>query len=99
MRQFDVCPLRAPAKGMVVVLQNDVIGDLATRVVAPLSAAAGVPPIGRLQIGVAVGDQSYLVQVDRLSTIHRAALGPSIAHLRDHETELKRSLDFLFFGI
>lgn len=37
MKQFDVCRLRNPREQLVVNLRPDVVDELGTRVVAPLS--------------------------------------------------------------
>jgi hypothetical protein len=98
MQQYDVCWLRPPQEGLVVVLQSGIVDRLATRVVAPLSDEPHALTIDRLRFDVDFGSGAYLLQVDRLAAIDRSALGQfagSLAHDRDR---IKTALDLLFLG-
>lgn len=99
MRQYDVCWLRPPRNGLVVVLQSNIADRLATRVVAPLSDEPHQLTIGGLRFAVDFGSGSYLLQIDRLAAIERSELGQITGSLAHEQDRIKRALNLLFLGI
>ncbi len=97
MRQYDVCRLRAPRRGLVVVIQNDVSDRLTTRVVAPLSDEPYETVIEKLRFRVDVGG-SYLLMIDRLAAVQQSELGPVVGNLAHEQDRIKSALDLLFLG-
>lgn len=98
MRQFDVHRLRPPHEGLVVVLQNDTVDRLATRVVAPLSDEPHKLSIERLRLNVDFGSGSYLLQIDRLAAVEKGTIGQLAGNLAHEQDRIKRALDLLFLG-
>lgn len=99
MRQFDVCPLRRSRRQFVVILQHDLLDDLATRVVAPLADTLHAPPITILRVPVEIDGVRRIVQVDRAAAISVVELDRPVASLASEERRLKSALDLLFFGV
>ena len=83
---------------LAVVLQDDQLSDLATRVVAPLIAIRD-HDVDRATIAVQVEDIRYIVAVHLLTTVPTRNLGRPIANLGSHERALKNAIDLVFFGI
>lgn len=99
MKQFDVCRLRNPPDQLVVILQNDLVDELGTRVVAPLSDETHRALIDVLRIPVEIDFGSYVVQLDRMAAIERRMIGQVIGTLAAEESRIKRGLELLFFGV
>ena len=97
-RQYDVCELRPPQRGLVVIVQNDVSDRLTTRVVAPLSREPHEMIIARIRFEVDFGTGPYLLQVDRLAAIQRSELGKIVGSLAAEQDRIKAALDLLFLG-
>ncbi len=101
MAQLDV--YRNPRRGpypLLVDLQAEVVGRLATRVVAPLITAKryAARPITRLNPIVAVASVDQVVMVQELAAVPRAALGPLVGSLADRRADVLAALDLLFTG-
>lgn len=99
MQQFDVCRLKAPHNGLVVILQHDLLDELATRVVAPLSEDHGDTLISKLRFEVTIDGASHVVHLDRLAAIHRAAIDRPFSNLGSEQHRIKNALDLLFLGL
>lgn len=82
-------------------LQSELLRDLGTRVVAPLSPLErlGGKPISRLNPIVAVAGAQYAVLFQELAALPAQVLGQPIANLRQRRDELIAALDLLFTGI
>ncbi len=99
MKQFDVCRLRNPPDQLVVILQHDLIDELGTRVVAPLSETSYRTLIDGLRIPVEIELGGYVVQLDRMAAIEQRMIGQVVGTLANQENRIKRGLDLLFFGV
>ncbi len=99
MKLFDVCRLRNPPDQLVVILQNDLVDELATRVVAPLSEKPYRTLINALRIPVELDFGSYVLQLDRMAAIEQRMIGQVVGSLVADESRIKRGLDLLFFGV
>ncbi len=98
MRQYDVCRLRMPRRGLVLIIQNDVSDRLTTRVVAPLSDEPYETVIERLRFHVEVGGNRSLLMLDRLAAVQLLELGPVAGNLAHEQDRIKSALDLLFLG-
>lgn len=98
MPQYDVCELKPPKTGYVVVLQHDVSDQLDTVVVAPLSDAPYRQLIDRLRLQIDFSGRPFILQTDRLAAIPRGAVGHTVGTLKHDQDRIKLALDFLFFG-
>lgn len=99
MNQFDVCRLRQPPDQLVVILQHDLIDQLGTRVVAPLSERPYRALIEALRVPVELDVGSYVVQLDRVAAIEQRMIGQVVGTLAAEERRIKRGLDLLFLGV
>jgi toxin CcdB len=85
----------------VLDVQADLLRDLATRVVVPLTPVRQLrgKPIGRLNPVVALEGVQYAIAFQELAAVPADALGDVIGNLRNRREELVAALDLLFTGI
>ena len=102
-RQFDVCRvkgLRAESPvDLAVVLQDDALSHLTTRVVAPLVPASAELAVDRAMPQVEIAGTRYVVAVHLLMTVPDRNLETLVATLKEHERTLKNAIDMVFFGV
>jgi toxin CcdB len=102
-KQFDVCRvtgLRAESPiDLAVVMQDDTLSHLATRVVAPLVPVSNGFVVDRTTPMVEIDGVRYAVAIHLLMTIPARNLGTLVASLEDHDRALKGAIDMAFFGI
>lgn len=102
-RQFDVCRVVGLRDGSAVdlglVLQDDTLSDLATRIVAPLievdSGLSGTPATPDVEFD----GQRFIVAVHLMTALPTRNLGRVIVNLESEERRIRNALDLLFFGI
>ena len=102
MAQFDLFRhARSKRYPFLVDLQADLLRDLVTRVVAPLTAVKRLrgKPIGRLNPIVEVEGTEYAVLFQELAALPVAALGAAAGSLHTRRDELVAAVDLLFTGI
>ncbi len=82
-------------------IQSDLLDDLRTTVVIPLSpvSQAAKAAITRLTPVVAFLGKSWVVLTPQLAGIERSHIGKPVADLTAHRAELVAALDFLISGI
>ncbi len=102
MAQFDLH--RNPRGGdypLLLDLQAELLGSLATRVVAPMISVKkhGARPITRLNPLVKVRGVDYLILFQELAAVPTAALGEVVGSLAARRSELIAALDLLFTGV
>ena len=101
MAQFDI--YRIPSRGgaeFLLDLQDDLVGNLATRVVAPLVRAEQVRlPMQTLNPRIWVSGQPYLLLTNLLAAIPVTALGEVAGTAKSQRNEIIASIDLLFAGI
>lgn len=101
-RQFDVHHTRGDAKKLapyLVNLQNEVLGELATVLVAPMRPAGDHGPVlKRAQVEVEFDGQPCVVAPEQMVSLPRAALGPRAGTIEPARQELLAAVDFLFIG-
>lgn len=102
MRQFDVCEVIGGTRNgveLAVILQDEGLSRLSTRIVAPVIFIDGVPPIERGTVAVELDGLSYLVPVHLLMSVRARGIGRPIGSLSGYEAALKNALDVVFFGV
>ncbi len=99
MRQYDVCRLKGRKDQLVVVLQHDLVDDLETRVVAPLTDKPYQRLIAGLRLAVDFEGAKLVLQIDRLAAIDRRELGSVTGNLAAEEERIKNALDLVFLGV
>lgn len=102
MAQFDL--FRHPRDKrypFLLDLQTDLLRDLATRVVAPLTSVKRLrgKPIGRLNPIVEIEGTPYAVLFQEVAAIPVKAIGVASGNLRGRRAELIAALDLLFTGV
>lgn len=102
MIRFDVCRARGPGvavrERLVVVLQHEVLADLATVIVAPIYTPTELPRLERLRPTVELGGQPFVVAIDRLVSIPVKHLSLPLHNLGAHRMEFLAAVDLLFSG-
>ena len=100
MARFDVHRLRDES-GLVINCQADLLWFLDTCFVVPLFADddAPKPSVERLNPSLPVEDGTMVMMSQFAGTIPRAALGPVVVSLADHQFEIGRALDVLLGGV
>ncbi len=87
------------AVDLAVVLQEDALSHLSTRVVAPLIDIGEDAVAERMTPVVEIGGHRYLVATHLLTTIPARNLNTLVASLANHERAIKNSIDTVFFGV
>lgn len=105
MAQFAVYENKNPTTKdtypFLVDVQSDLLADLKTTVViplSPLSAMAG-KPISHLCPVVGIRDKEYVVLTQQLAGVNRKILGRQVAELSNHRSDFIAAIDFLISGI
>lgn len=104
MAQFDVYPNRDPDSRTeyprLKDLWADLLSDLATRVVAPLTPAGGreAKLLGTLTPELTVEGKRYAVITPQLAGIATKDLGARVASLATHRDDVIAALDLLITG-
>ena len=102
MAQFDLH--RNPRRRtypFLLDIQDDLLSQLATRVVVPLTSlkSYGAKPITRLNPITVVDSTEYVLVFQELAAIPASALGRKVASLEGQRSEIVAAIDFLFTGI
>lgn len=102
MKQFDVCEnrfARARARApFLLILQNDALSDVPTRLVAPLIVASQIQPVERLNPEFAVRGQRYCLAILEMASFRRGLLGNTVANLDSERDKIIAALDLVFTG-
>ena len=103
MAQFDVYENPNKETNQIVPylldLQADLLDNLATRVVAPLVAAALMGgAVQHLNPRFKVKDNVVFMSTAELAGVPIGALGERVGSLREQRNEIIAALDFLFTG-
>jgi toxin CcdB len=102
MAQFDVH--RNPRRGdypLLLDMQANLLSQLATRVVVPMTPLKDYPlkPLTRLNPTVRVRGTEYVLVFQELAAIPKSALGETRGSLSTRRSDLLAALDLLFTGI
>ena len=104
MAQFTVYRNRNPrsrsAFPFLVDIQSDLIGELQSRVVIPLTKVAALTrkPVAHLMPMVQLEGESYVLMTPDLAAMSRNDLGPPAGSLAERRDAIVAALDFLIFG-
>lgn len=98
-QQFDL--YRDPQGGLLLILQNDAVDTLDTRVFASVVPAAKGSPatLDRLSVPLSFAEREYRVMLNLLGTARLGRMGERVGtypHLRD---DITRAFDLLYSGI
>ncbi len=104
MAQFDVYKNLNPASKTVAPfimnLQNDLLDDLPTRLIAPLKSGKIIGgKISTLMPEVEVLGKKYLVVVAESAGLPTNYLGPKVTNLGEHHQQFVAAMDILISGI
>lgn len=84
----------------LVDVQADLLEDMNTRVVIPLTSADTLHrPLKTLTPIISVEGESYIALTPQLAGIARSRLGEPVTNVHDQRTELINALDLLISGI
>ncbi len=85
---------------MLVDVQSDLLDDLRTRVVIPLTKTASLAkkPVSQLAPLVRFEDEAYVLLTPQLAGIAVSDLGTPVGTLAGQRDILVAALDFLFMG-
>ncbi|WP_417467504.1 CcdB family protein [Maricaulis sp.] len=100
MARFDLFRVNSRRIPLMVDVQAEILGDLASRVVIPLHLVdqAEEPPLPRLKPVLVIGGQSYLLLTTDIGAQPLHSLGKPIGNIEEHRDEITSAMDFLFQG-
>lgn len=104
MAQFTVYKNKNPRSKatypLLVDAQADLLNDLQTRLVIPLTKAPALAkkPITRLTPSIDIDGERYLLMTPQLAGIARSELGAAVASVADHRSAIVAALDLLITG-
>ena len=103
MRQFDVVknsnPISRRAYPYFLVLQADLLGELSSRVVAPLVPASNLAPASVLNPVLSLPDGDFVLIVQQMAALPLASLKePILVNLAAHRNEILAAVDRVFVG-
>lgn len=100
MAQFDFYPGTGQGCDFLLELQENMLADLSTRVVAPLVAEATLGPAMRiLNPRLVIDGTPYLLLTHLLAAIPKKSLGQAVGNAGSQRGEIVGSIDMLFTGI
>lgn len=100
MAQFDIYPGTGEGCVFLLDLQDNMLGELSTRVVAPLvDAKAFGPPMRTLNPQVVIDGNPYILLTHLLAAIPTKNLGTPVGSAASQGDEIVGSIDLLFTGI
>lgn len=82
-------------------IQNDLLDDLKTRLVAPLHRVANLTrkPLDRLMPVITVEGERYAVMTPLMAGIASSELGEIVGDASEHRREIVGAVDFLMVGV
>ncbi|HTQ15613.1 MAG TPA: CcdB family protein [Rhizomicrobium sp.] len=95
LSQYDIIPANTPYS-FFVVLQSDLLGDLTTRVVAPLVDASKVSALESLWPKVTVNNTAYVVMIPLTQSIRPDPSAVATTNIAPSGPAIQRALDLLF---
>lgn len=104
MQQFTLYRNKNPGTRalypLLLDVQSDLLEELQTRVVIPLTKKAGLTakPVSHLMPLIEFDDETYILLTPQLAGIARAALGTPAGTLARQRDTITAALDFLFAG-
>lgn len=98
MGQFDVYAGVGRSNRLVVDLQSNILGPIATRIVVPLFQRSETPALTELTPLVRLDGRDLVVMIPLLASIPIRELQRPIGSLASDQDAIKRALDVLFLG-
>jgi toxin CcdB len=104
MAQFTVYKNKNPRSKttypLLVDAQADLLNELQTRLVIPLTKAAALTkkPMTRLTPSIDVDGEQYLLMTPQLAGIARSELGAAVGNIADQRSAIISALDLLITG-
>jgi toxin CcdB len=103
MAQFDIYENQNPRTNKFIPylldVQTELLDDLQTRVVVPISVTNNQKPITGLMPLLDINGSSYLMLTPQLAGIHKKELGNAITNLANARQDILNALDFLITGV
>jgi toxin CcdB len=100
MAQFDIYSGRGEGCDFLIDLQDNMLAELATRVVAPLvSDETFGPPMRTLNPRIFIDGKPYILLTHLLAAISSNSLGKLVGSAGSQRDEIVGSIDLLFTGI
>ena len=100
MAQFDLYKGPSSSADYLIDLQDDMLQNLSTRVVAPLVAPDKLgPPMKTLNPRIWIGGEPYILLLHLLAAIPATTLGSLVASAKSQRTDIIGAIDLLFTGI
>mgnify|MGYP006283722091 CR=1 FL=1 len=100
MAQLDIYKGQGGGAAFLLNLQDDMLGDLTTRVVAPLVSPEKVgPPMQRVNPRILVQGEEYILLTHLLAAIPAQTLADPIGSASHQRDTVIAALDMLFTGI
>lgn len=86
---------------LLLDVQSDLLEDLPTRTVIPLTQSASLiqKPLSRLTPFIAVDGKPYMLLTYQLASIPKSVLGPEVSDASEHRDAIIAALDFLVTGV
>jgi toxin CcdB len=100
-RQFDICRIigSRSAVDLAIVLQDDTLSHLTTRLIAPVVKVDGDFTVDRSTPVVELDGNQYMIAIHLLSPLSLRNLTIVVAHAGHLERQIKNAIDMVFFGI
>ncbi|MBD2747836.1 CcdB family protein [Microvirga sp. BT688] len=98
MSQFDVYAGVGRSGRLVVDLQSNILGPIATRIVAPLFQQSEAPVLTELTPTVRLDGHDLVVMIPLMASIPVRELQRPVGSLASDQDAIKRALDLLFLG-
>src|SRR5258708_3671334 len=92
-------PDKASRASLLLDVQADLLADLATRVLVPLTPATKADKPSRLTPIFELADGRYLMLTPQLAGVPRRHAGAKVGSLAEKRGEIIAALDMLFTGI
>jgi hypothetical protein len=98
MRRYDVCSVKSPRGGLIVVLQHDSFDHLNTCIVAPLIAPLATERDPKLRPLLEFDGKRLQLQIDRMAAVLRTSIGPTVGTFASERDTIRDAIDRLFIG-
>ena len=86
---------------LLLDVQSDLLEDLPTRAVIPLTQSAALTknPLSRLTPLIELDGKPYMLLTYQLASIPKSILGTAVSDAAEHRESIINALDFLITGI
>ena len=100
MARFDLYRVNDWPVPLMVDVQAEILGGIASRVVIPLRLVdqGKEPPMPRLKPLLVIGDQHYLLLTSDIGAQALHRLGKPVGNIKEHRDTITSAMDFLLQG-